>query len=151
MMTTDRIEDSLWWVMPGRLGGLRKPMAGEVPQLATLGIDAIVSVMDDPSNLDLYEQAGMPHLWLPTTGGKAPTLGQIEQFTAFVDDRHANAQGVGVHCTSGRRRTGTFLAAYLIQRGATPEAAIATVLQANPLVELRDTQIAFLRALSHHQ
>ncbi len=44
-------------------------MAEELTALETAGIGAIVSVMDDPSNLELYQQVGIAHLWLPTIGG----------------------------------------------------------------------------------
>ncbi|MGF1569859.1 MAG: dual specificity protein phosphatase family protein [Nodosilinea sp.] len=141
------LSESLWWVIPNRLGGLRKPTPGEISTLTALGVDAIVSVMDDPTNLDLYEQANMPHLWLPTTGGTAPTPEQIGQFTQFVDGQNAQAKSVGVHCSTGRRRTGTFLAAYLIATGQSAETAIAAITRANPLVELREAQIGFLHDL----
>jgi atypical dual specificity phosphatase len=102
---------------PRPIGGYAKAYPEEIPTLTEIGVNAIVSVMDDPSNLDLYEQAGVPHKWLPTTGGKAPTLEQIEEFVQFVDDQNAQSHSVVVHCSSGRRRTGTFLAAYLIKSG----------------------------------
>ncbi len=115
--------------------------------LTEIGVNAIVSVMDAPSNLDLYEQVGLPYRWLPTTGGKAPTLEQIEEFVQFVEDQNAQSHSVVVHCSSGRRRTGTFLAAYLIKSGQSVEQALATIDQSNPLVELREAQIRFLKTL----
>ena len=57
-----KISENLWWVISGKLAGVRKPMAEELTELQALGIGAIVSVMDDPSNLDLYQQADIPHL-----------------------------------------------------------------------------------------
>jgi hypothetical protein len=51
------ISENLRWVIPGKLGGVRKATADELPALQASGIGAIISVMDDPSNLDLYEQA----------------------------------------------------------------------------------------------
>ncbi len=59
----ESIQDHLWWVIPEQLAGIRKPNPEEVPKLQALGIKA-VSVMDDPSNLDLYEQANLPYLWI---------------------------------------------------------------------------------------
>ncbi len=141
------LTESLWWVIPNRLGGMRKPTPEEVPTLTEIGVDAIVSVMDDPSNLDLYQQAGLPYRWLPTTGGKAPFLEQIQEFVQFIDDQNAQSHSVVVHCSSGRRRTGTFLAAYLIKSGQSVEQSLATVEQSNPLVELREAQISFLQSL----
>nr|WP_199305990.1 dual specificity protein phosphatase family protein [Pseudanabaena sp. FACHB-2040] len=137
----------MWWVIPGKLAGVRRPTAEEISALKTAGIGAIVSVMDDAANLDLYAASNMPYLWLPTTGGTAPTQEQAEQFRQFVDAENARSHAVAVHCTSGRRRTGTLLAAYLIATGATAENALNQILQANPAVKLREAQVAFLREL----
>jgi protein-tyrosine phosphatase len=146
-MNATPLNESLWWVIPNHLGGMRKPTPEEIQGLKSLGVDAVVSVMDDPSNLAFYRQAGLPHLWLPTTGGQAPTPEQVEQFEQFVEHQQAQGDSVVVHCSSGRRRTGTFLAAYLIRRGHGAADAIATIERINPLVELRDAQIHFLRSL----
>ncbi|MFQ3679931.1 MAG: dual specificity protein phosphatase family protein [Pseudanabaenaceae cyanobacterium] len=139
------IEQNLWWVVPGRLAGVRKPSAAELPVLQQLGIRAIVSLTDDPGNLDLYAAAGIPHLWLPVKGGTAPTREQLEAFGEFVASQEG---GIAVHCSSGRRRTGTFLAAWLVRKGSSAEAAIAAIQTANPAVELREAQIAFLHELA---
>ncbi|MBC8122768.1 MAG: dual specificity protein phosphatase family protein [Gemmatimonadaceae bacterium] len=139
------ISQNLWWVVPGQLAGVRKPTAEEIPELRSSGVDAIVSVMDDPGNLDLYQSVGLTHLWLPVKGGTAPTREQIAELTAFIREQNARGAGVALHCTSGRRRTGTFLAAYLIDSGRTYEEALQIVLAANPEVELREAQLEFLR------
>lgn len=141
------IVKNFWWVIPGKLAGVRKPTPEEIPELQTAGVGAIVSVMDDPSNLDLYQQAGLPHLWLPTKGGTAPSDEQIQELQKFVDEQNCLGHAVAVHCTSGRRRTGTMLAAYLIQMGSTFEEALQTILAANPDVELREAQVNFLQSL----
>jgi atypical dual specificity phosphatase len=141
------IQDNLWWVIPGKLAGVRKPVAAEIAALQSVGVRAIVSVMDDPSNLDLYQQLGIPHLWLPIQGGTAPSREQTQEFQRFVDDHSRLGHAVVVHCTSGRRRTGAMLASYLIQTGSSYSDAIRTILNANPVVDLRDTQIEFLQAL----
>lgn len=142
---------NLWWVIPGQLAGVRKPTAEELSTLQSVGIGAIVSVMDDASNLDLYEQANIPHLWLPTKGGTAPTHEQIQQLQTFVDNQNHLGYGVAIHCTSGKRRTGTMLASYLIQAGSSYDNAILTILNANPNVELREAQTAFLQKLAEKQ
>ena len=148
---TQPISEYLWWVIPGQLAGVRKPTAEELSTLQSVGIGAIVSVMDDASNLDLYEQANIPHLWLPTKGGTAPSHEQIQQLQTFVDSQNHLGHGVAIHCTSGRRRTGTMLASYLIQAGSSYDDAILTILDANPNVELREAQTAFLQELAGKQ
>lgn len=142
------ITENLWWVIPGQLAGVRKPTLKEIAELQLMGVGAIVSVMDDSSNLDLYQQAGLAHLWLPTKGGTAPSYEQIQNLQNFVEAQNRLGKAVAVHCTSGRRRTGTILAAYLIQTGSTFQNAIQTVLAANPNAELREAQISFLRSLA---
>lgn len=142
------IKENLWWVIPDKLAGVRKPMAEELTALQTAGVGAIVSVMDDPSNLDLYEQANIPYLWLPTKGGTAPSREQIQELQNFVESQNRLNHAVAIHCTSGRRRTGTMLAAYLIYAGSPYDSAIQTVQKANPDVELREAQSTFLRELA---
>jgi protein-tyrosine phosphatase len=147
-MSETTLQESMWWIIPGQLAGMRKPAADELEVLQAEGVGAIVSVMDDPSNLDLYEAAHIPHRWLPTTGGKAPTQEQVNEFCQFVDAQNQAANAVAVHCSSGRRRTATFLGAYLIRQGASYEAALAAIAQANPAVAMREPQRQFLHALA---
>lgn len=142
------IQENLWWVIPGKLAGVRKPMAEELAELQTAGIGAIVSVMDDPANLDLYQQVGIPHLWLPTIGGTAPSREQIQELQKFVSSQNCLGHAVAVHCTSGRRRTGTMLASYLILAGSSYDEALKTIQNANPNAELREAQTTFLRELA---
>ncbi len=148
-MTTDTLLDSVWWILPGKLAGMRKPELDEIPMLADLGIGAVVSVMDDPSNLDAYTDARIPHRWLPTKGGTAPTPEQAEVLRQFVEEQNAAGRAVAVHCSSGRRRTGTMLGAYLVLTGSSPDEAIAAITTANPAVEMRQAQIDFLQSLGN--
>lgn len=149
--TTQPIAENLWWVIPGKLAGVRKPDPEEIPELQAAGIGAIVSVMDDPANLDWYRQANLPYCWLPTKGGTAPTPEQLQDLQAFVDQQHQLGRAVAVHCTSGNRRTGTMLAAYLIRAGASYEEAMQTIQTANPNAELREVQMSFLQDLAAAQ
>jgi atypical dual specificity phosphatase len=142
------ISENLWWVIPGKLAGVRKPTAEELTDLKAAGIEAIVSVMDDPSNLDLYAQASIAYCWLPTKGGTAPSQEQIQELNSFINQQNQLGKGVAVHCTSGRRRTGTMLAAYLISTGSSYENAMHLIQTANPNAELREAQMSFLRNLA---
>ncbi|MGF1524598.1 MAG: dual specificity protein phosphatase family protein [Leptolyngbyaceae cyanobacterium] len=147
-MAEGTLIDSIWWIVPGQLAGMRKPVADELADLKAQGIGAIVSVMDDPSNLDLYEAAGIPYRWLPVKGGTAPTQEQAEMFRAFADEQIAAGHAIAVHCSSGRRRTGTLLGAYLVLTGTPYEEVIAAIAQANPAVEMRAAQLDFLSTLT---
>ncbi len=141
---------SPWWIVPDRLAGLRKPTEPELTVLSKQhGIHALVSLLSDSSNLDLYQTNAIPHIWVPIQGGTAPSLDQLTQIKTFVDSQHALGQGVAIHCSSGRRRTGTDLAALLIQQGDSYPNALNTILKANPAVELRDPQLKFLQCLAN--
>ena len=74
-------------MIPAAAAGLRMPEGpAEVAQLAGLGIGAIVSLMYDDANLNLYEEAGIPHLWLPIKGGTSPTVEQILRLKSFITE-----------------------------------------------------------------
>jgi protein-tyrosine phosphatase len=141
------IVKNLWWVIPGKLAGVRKPTAEEIAELKATGVGAIVSVMDDPSNLDLYGQAGIPYRWLPTKGGAAPSSEQLQELQKFVEQQNQIGNAVAVHCTTGNRRTGTMLAAYLITTGSSYDNAMRVIQTANPNAELRAAQTTFLQEL----
>jgi atypical dual specificity phosphatase len=111
---TESIIENLWWVIPGKLAGVRKPTAAELKELQSAGIGAIVSVIHDKSNLELYERENIPYLWLPIQIASSPSRSQVEELIAFVDRYYRQGEGTAVHCTGGLHRTGTMLAAYLI-------------------------------------
>lgn len=142
------ISENLWWVIPGKLAGVRKPTAEEIAELQSAGVGAIVSVMDDPANLDLYQAIGIDHLWLPIQGGSVPTEEQVQKLQRFVTEQNQQGYGVAVHCTNGKRRTGTMLAAFLIETGATFEDAMQTLKTEKPELDLRETQIDYLKSLA---
>jgi atypical dual specificity phosphatase len=145
---SESIIENLWWVIPGKLAGVRKPTATELKELQGAGIRAIVSVMHDKSNLELYERENIPHLWLPIQIASSPSRSQVEELIAFVDRYHRQGVGIAVHCTGGLHRTGTMLAAYLILNGSSAEDAMQTIETANSQAVLELAQSVFLRSLA---
>jgi len=142
------ISENLWWVIPSKLAGVRKPLLEEMHELQVSGIGALVSVLDDPSNLALYDEANIPHLWLPTQGGTAPSPEQVQKLQGFVDQQNQIGNAVAIHCTNGRRRTATMIAAYLISSGSSYAQAMQMIQRANSNIDLRDAQTIFLQALA---
>jgi protein-tyrosine phosphatase len=145
---TQPILESLWWLISGKLAGVRKPTAEELTELRETGIGAIVSVLDDSSNLALYDAANVPHLWLPTQGGTAPSREQVQQLQAFVDQQNQLGNAVAIHCTNGRRRTATMIVAYLIRSGLSYGEAMQMMQSANSDIDLREAQTTFLQELA---
>jgi atypical dual specificity phosphatase len=142
------IEQNLWWVVPGKLAGVRQPQLDELTALQSAGIGAIVSVLEDRTNLDAYQVAEIPHLWLPVNAGMAPNREQVREFQIFADEQHRLDRAVAVHCTGGRHRTGTMLAAYLIRMGLSYETALKTILNSNSEAQLESVQKIFLQSLA---
>lgn len=143
------IKSDLWWVVEGKLAGVRKPENEEIKKLKEVGIGGIVSMMDDPSNLDKYQEVGLAYKWLPTTGGCPPSVEHMKELKQFIDEQNALGSAVAVHCSSGRRRTGTSLAAYFILSGSSCDDALRKVLGANPNADLREEQVKFLNQLGN--
>ena len=141
------ISESLWWAIPNCLAGVRKPTEKDLPVLRSLQVGAIVSVLSDDANLELYKRYKYPHLWIPIAGGTAPSLSQLQQLKTFVDSQNDCGNAVAVHCSNGLRRTGTVFTALLIKQGADYDSAMAAIQATNPAVELREAQISFLKNL----
>ena len=150
----------LWWVMPGILAGMPMPfihperrMNGggtltafddELPALHSLGILAVVSLLNIPSDASVYESAGFAFLCLPIPDGGAPTMAQAEEFVRFITDQRLANRPVAIHCEAGLGRTGTMLATYLIAQGASDRAAIQQVRAAEKVAVETPRQIEFL-------
>ena len=145
--TIQPIVETLWWVIPNKLAGVRKPAAEELLELQTAGVGAIVSVFHEASNLDLYQQAGIPFIWLPIAIDSVPNESQLQEFLDFVRYQNELGHAVAVHCSTGKHRTGTMLAAYLIKNGSSYSKAMSTLLSANSTIELPINQSTFLQGL----
>jgi predicted protein tyrosine phosphatase len=111
------------------------------------GITAVVNMREESDdgargvNLD-------DNLWLPTTDDTAPSLEDLQRGVAFIQ-RHVEAgQGVYIHCASGVGRAPTMAAAYLVQTGATPEAAWRQIRQARPFIRPTPPQFEVIETLA---
>lgn len=145
--------NELWFIPFGnqRLAGMRKPEnTDEVRTLKNNHVAAIVSLLDDQTNHDIYQAAAMPFLWLPITGGTAMTTKQARTVYDYVVQtlaKHTNAT-VAVHCSNGHKRTGMVLAALQIVHGVSAEASLHHVIKSNPKAQaINEAQRAFLATL----
>ncbi len=147
----------LWWLLPGELVGMPMPFvhperrmqhdAGltafndDLPVLYEAGIRSVVCLLNIPTDAPVYEAAGFAFTANPIPDFHPP---EIEQAFAILDFIRQAPKAVAVHCHGGIGRTGTILAAYLIQQGSSVEKAVAQVRQAEPAAVETKSQIAFL-------
>lgn len=146
--------NELWFVPLGkyRLAGMRKPEnISEVKALKQHNVVAIISLLDDKENHELYNAADMPFLWLPVTGGTAMTTAQAQTASDYLNAQLANQPDnaiVAVHCSNGHKRTGMLLTAMQITNGTDYPAALANVIDNNPKAQaMNDQQRNFLSKL----
>jgi len=113
----------------GRLAGLPGPayMEWDFARLRKMGYSVVVSLECDRLNTFEIEDAGFEHKKICVQDFTPPTLEQIDEFVGFVEAKLAEGKKVLVHCFAGRGRTGTMLAAFLIHRGMSSEAAIREI------------------------
>lgn len=113
----------------GRLAGLPGPayMEWDFARLRKMGFTVVVSLECARLNTFEIEDAGFEHKKICVEDFTAPTFDQIDEFVAFVDAKLEEGKRTLVHCFAGRGRTGTMLAAHLIHKGMSAEAAIREV------------------------
>ena len=117
------------WVVDRQMAGLAYPGEGaEAAQTAVYlvdhGVHLLVTLTESSPPADA---PGLRRLHLPVVDFQPPTQDQLDAFVAEAGATIAAGGGVAVHCAAGRGRTGTFLAAWLVARGATAPEAIARV------------------------
>jgi atypical dual specificity phosphatase len=116
------------WVDQPRLAALAMPgSADDLTWLRRNGIDVLVSLSEDPPPRRWINDAGLMHVHVPVPDFTAPTNDQLDGILEAVDRAVHAGMGVAVHCTAGKGRTGTVLAAYFVARGLDAEAAITKV------------------------
>jgi atypical dual specificity phosphatase len=126
------------FVIKGRLAGAARPgwwgkLEDDLDELKRHGITALVTLTEEPLNLDAIRGSGLAYLHLPIEDFTAPSIEQIEEFLDFVERQLDTPEAaVAVHCLAGRGRTGTMLACYLVATGLESETAIRTVRRLRP-------------------
>lgn len=114
-------------------------------ELLDKGITADISLekerLDAPYGVDSF-------LWLPTLDHAAPTYAQLMLGVQMIDTLVKLKQKIYIHCKNGHGRGSTLLAAYFIQRGLSPQKAIAKIREKRPAIHLTDHQTAILEAFA---
>ena len=115
------------WVDKPRLAALALPDADDLLWLRRNGIDLVISLTEDPLPRRYVNEAGMMAIHLPVPDLEAPTAEQLQRAVETIARAGQSGMGVAVHCTAGKGRTGTILAAYFVDQGLSADAAIRRV------------------------
>ena len=143
------------WIVQGELAamplpGRDRPLEQDVAYLDQEGIRVLVSLTDDPPDGTVLESRGIDQEHIPVHDFTPPTLEQMIEFVAVVENSVAADMPVGVHCTAGLGRSGTMAAAYLVAEGASATEAIATMRQLRPGSVETATQEDAVRRFEEH-
>lgn len=95
--------------------------------------------LDIPFGVDIY-------LWIPVVDEQAPTLDQLSFGAESIERLVLQGKKVYIHCKNGHGRAPTFVAAYLIRKGSTPEEAIKFIASKRPSIHLHAPQENILKA-----
>jgi atypical dual specificity phosphatase len=129
-----------YWLIDGELAGSSRPGAPQagppaypadaealnqdLDWLRGQGIGAILSLTETPLPEAAVGTHGLSLLHLPVPDLHPPAPDEFMLALNFIDRQRCLGRAVVVHCLMGQGRSATVLAAYLIRRGTTPNAAL---------------------------
>ena len=90
-------------------------MFDDLARLRRQGVEAVVNLCAERSdNPRRLTAAQMDYLWLPVTDTHAPTVEQILQGLAWIEQRIYTGRKVYIHCAAGMGRSVTLLACWYL-------------------------------------
>jgi atypical dual specificity phosphatase len=115
------------WIIKRKLAGSGVPMSlSEVKWLVKQGIRSIVTIKDKPLPTEWFSNDNTKidnfHISIQDYG--APSLQELDYVVNHITQQINRGRPVVVHCSGGKGRTGTIIAAYLVKKGSSADQAI---------------------------
>ena len=114
------------WIESSVIAGCGRPESvTELEAAKREGFKAIISLTSTPLNPEVINRLGFAYLHSPLSN--TPSVQQLSQIMQFIQSQKSKSRPVLVHCGEGKGRTGTVLAAYLVQKGMHADDAIRVI------------------------
>ena len=134
----------VFWLIPDQLGGRTGPdrRPWDLPAMRAAGVGAILSVNDGLlCHPEDFAAADIRYACIPLSANAPPQRGDddlcvraLPEAHAFVSEQLAQGRRTVVHCSSGKDRTGLYLAYHWMKHaGVGPEVAIRAVMRVRPI------------------
>ncbi len=122
---------SEWWIDEPLVKASMNPTDTMLGRLRAQGFTLLVSLLDEQRERPEYDVwstvvAGWTRRTFEIPEGEAPTVGQLVEIIGTIRAAPSGTKAL-VHCSTGRGRAATIGAAYWIDAGLSPQAAISRV------------------------
>jgi atypical dual specificity phosphatase len=106
------------WVIEDKLAGCGIPTSLREKN----GIRSIITIKEKPLSSEWFKSSGIgegkiDYFHLSIEDYRAPSLEELDYVVNYISRQIDNGRPVMVHCSGGKGRTGTILAAYLLKKG----------------------------------
>jgi photoactive yellow protein len=140
------------WIIAGSLAGMSRPglvreLDDDIDALVLRGVTTVVTLEEQAVNRAALARAGIEQIHYPIGDMRAPDERGARQLARDILTRIEGNERVAVHCRGGQGRTGTILAAVLIERGHTGAQSIELLRSLFARYIESDEQLAFVQRL----